>query len=49
VSITDHLDLQGTITFVLSSPDDLSVWNGSFGVLGFAYRMATGDPSPHFP
>jgi hypothetical protein len=49
VQITDHLDAQGTVTFVVSSPDSLGIWNGPFGVLGLVYRWASGDPHPAFP
>jgi len=49
VTLTQHLDAQGTITFVLSSPDSLGIWNGPFGVLGLVYRWATGDEHPAFP
>jgi hypothetical protein len=49
VTITDHLDAQGTITFVVSSPDSLGIWSGPFGVLGVVYRWATGDEAPAFP
>jgi hypothetical protein len=49
VRLTDHLEAQGTITFVLASPDSLGLWHGSFGVLGVVYRWATGDPHPEFP
>jgi hypothetical protein len=49
VSLTDHLDAQGTISFALSSPDSFNLFHGSFGQLGLIYRMATGDPAPRFP
>jgi len=49
VSLTNHLDALGTVTFVVSSPDSLRIWNGSFGVLGVIYRWATGDVHPAFP
>jgi hypothetical protein len=49
VTLTDHLDAQGAITFVVASPDSLGIWNGPFGVLGFVYRWATGDEHPGFP
>jgi hypothetical protein len=49
VTLTDHLDAQGTITFVLAGPDSLGIWNGPFGVLGFVYRWASGDRHPAFP
>ncbi len=49
VTLTDHLDAQGTITFVVQSPDSLGIWNGPFGVLGFVYRWATGDARAAFP
>jgi hypothetical protein len=49
VTLTDHLDVQGTLSLVLSGPDSLGIWHGPFGVLGFVYRWATGDPHPAFP
>jgi hypothetical protein len=49
VKLTDHLDAQGTITFVIASPDSLGIWSGPFGVLGVVYRWATGDKHPAFP
>jgi hypothetical protein len=49
VKLTDHLDAQGTITFVVASPDSLGIWSGPFGVLGVVYRWATGDRHPAFP
>ena len=49
VSLTNHLEAIGTITFVLASPDSLGIWNGPFGVLGLVYRWATGDRNPAFP
>lgn len=49
VTLTDHLDAQGAITFVLTSPDSLGIWSGPFGVLGVVYRWATGDKGRAFP
>jgi hypothetical protein len=49
ITITDHIDLQGTLTVVIAGPDSLGLFDGAFGVLGFVYRWATGDRHPAFP
>jgi len=49
ITITNHIDLQGTLSVVLASPDSLGLFDGAFGVLGFVYRWATGDEHPAFP
>jgi hypothetical protein len=49
IALTDHLDLQGTLSVVIASPDSLGLLDGAFGVLGFVYRWATGDETPAFP
>jgi len=41
--IGDHWDLFGCLTLPVQSPDQLGLWNGSFGYLGVAYAFATGD------
>jgi hypothetical protein len=49
IQLTNHLDLQGTLSIVVAGPDSLGLFDGAFGVLGFVYRWATGDEHPHFP
>jgi hypothetical protein len=49
VSITDHLDVIGAFSMVLSSPDSLGIWHGPFGQLGLRYYFATGEEKPRFP
>ncbi len=43
VSFTDHFELVGTFSMVLSSPDSLGIWHGPFGLIGVRYLLASGD------
>lgn len=40
---TDHFELIGTFSMVLSSPDSLGIWHGPFGLVGVRYLFATGE------
>jgi hypothetical protein len=49
LQLTDHLELLGTLTLCVSSPDSLGLKLGAYGVAGFRYRWATGEASPMAP
>lgn len=49
LQLTDHLELLGALTLCVSSPDSLGLKLGAYGVAGFRYRWATGEPSPMAP
>jgi hypothetical protein len=49
LQLTDHLEVQGVLTLVVSSPDTLGLLLGSYGVLGLRYRWATGERDPRLP
>ena len=49
LQLTDHLELNGALTLVASSPDTLGLLLGSYGVLGLRYRWATGERDPRLP
>ncbi len=49
ISLTHHLEAQGTLMLVAYSRDDLGLDGAEFGQLGVRYRWATGDPFPEFP
>ncbi len=42
MAFTEHLDLTGTFSMVISSPDSLGLWHGPFGQIGLTYYWATG-------
>ena len=47
--LTDHLQAVGTLTGVVSGPDQLGFTLGAYGVAGLRYFWATGEPSPKAP
>jgi hypothetical protein len=49
LSLTDHLDINATLTLAVSSPDDLGLALGAFGVAGIRYRWASGEAAPKYP
>lgn len=49
LQLTDHLEINAVLTVVASSPDDLGLIHGSYGVAGVRYRWATGERNPKTP
>lgn len=49
VQLTDHLEINLAVTVAVSSPDNLGVALGAFGIAGFRYRWATGESQPRWP
>lgn len=49
LQLTDHLEMLGTLSVALSSPDRLGIALGAYGVAGFRYRWATGESAPKWP
>jgi hypothetical protein len=47
--LTDHLELNATLTLAVSGPDNLGLALGAYGVLGLRYRWATGERDPKLP
>jgi hypothetical protein len=49
LQLTDHLEMLGTLSLCVSSPDRLGLALGAYGVSGFRYRWATGESAPKLP
>jgi hypothetical protein len=49
LQLTDHLEINAALTLAVSSPDDLGLALGAYGVAGVRYRWATGEPDPKLP
>jgi hypothetical protein len=49
LTLTDHLEVLGTLTVAVASPDTLGFALGAYGVAGLRYRWATGERDPKFP
>jgi hypothetical protein len=49
LQVTDHLEVLGTLSVALSSPDRLGLALGAYGVAGVRYRWATGESAPKWP
>jgi hypothetical protein len=49
LQITDHLEGLGGLSLATSSPDDLGLTLGAYGVCGLRYRWATDEPDPKLP
>jgi hypothetical protein len=49
LQVTDHLEMLGTLTVAVSSPDRLGLALGAYGVAGLRYRWATGEHAPKWP
>jgi hypothetical protein len=49
LQVTDHLEMLGTLSVALASPDRLGLALGAYGVAGFRYRWATGESAPKWP
>jgi hypothetical protein len=49
LQVTDHVEMLGTLSVALASPDRLGLALGAYGVAGFRYRWATGERAPTWP
>ncbi|MET0387768.1 MAG: hypothetical protein ABW321_17485 [Polyangiales bacterium] len=49
VQLTDHLQLNAGCTITVSSPDQLGLTLGAYGVAGVRYQWATGEARPALP
>jgi hypothetical protein len=49
LQITDHLSLAAGVTLAVSSPDQLGLTLGAFGVAGVRYQWASGERRPELP
>ena len=49
LQLTDHLQALGTLTLAVSSPDNLGLALGAYGVAGLRYQWATGEAEPKAP
>jgi hypothetical protein len=49
LQLTDHLEMLGTLSLQVVSPDRLGLALGAYGVSGFRYRWATGERAPKAP
>ncbi len=49
VSLTHHLDVLGTLSVIVASPDSLGLLGADLGSFALRYRWATGDKWPEFP
>jgi hypothetical protein len=49
LQLTDHLEVNAVLTLAVSSPDNLGLALGAYGVAGVRYRWATGEPDPKLP
>jgi hypothetical protein len=49
LQVTDHLEVNAVLTLAVSSPDDLGLSLGAYGVAGVRYRWATGESDPKWP
>jgi hypothetical protein len=49
LQLTDHLEMLGTLSLKVASPDRLGLALGAYGVSGFRYRWATGEKAPKAP
>jgi hypothetical protein len=49
LQLTDHVEMLGTLSVALASPDRLGLALGAYGVAGFRYRWATGESAPKWP
>ena len=49
LQLTDHLELLAALTLYVSSPDELGLQLGSYGIAGVRYRWASGEPNPEPP
>jgi hypothetical protein len=49
LQLTDHLEVLGTLSVAVSSPDTLGLALGAYGLGGVRYRWATGERDPKLP
>lgn len=49
LQVTDHLALNLGVTLKVSSPDNLGLTLGAYGLAGFRYQWATGERRPELP
>jgi hypothetical protein len=49
LQLTDHIEINGTLTLAVSGPDHLGLVLGAYGVAGIRYRWATGERQPKLP
>lgn len=49
LQLTDHLEVNATVTLPVSSPDDLGLVLGTYAAAGLRYRTATGERRPEPP
>lgn len=49
LQITDHLEALGGVSLATSSPDELGLTLGAYGMCGLRYRWATDEPDPKLP
>ena len=49
LQLTDHLDVNATVTMPVHSPDDLGLVLGTYAAAGLRYRTATGEKRPEPP
>jgi hypothetical protein len=49
LQLTDHMEMLGTLSVCVTSPDRLGLALGAYGVSGFRYRWATGERAPKAP
>jgi hypothetical protein len=49
LQLTDHIEINATLTLAVSGPDHLGLVLGAYGVAGIRYRWATGERQPKLP
>jgi hypothetical protein len=49
LQVTDNLEMLGTLSVAVSSPDRLGLALGAYGIAGLRYRWATGESAPKWP
>lgn len=49
LQLTDHLEAMAGVTFAVSSPDDLGLSLGTYGIAGVRWRWASGERDPEPP
>ena len=49
LQLTDHIEINATLTLAVSGPDHLGLVLGAYGVAGIRYRWATGEKQPKLP
>lgn len=47
--LTDHIEINAALTLAVSSPDQLGLVLGAYGVAGIRYRWATSESKPQLP